>query len=177
MEDDYSAIGLGILGAALALGTGCLIYNSVKTTKKGEQKKAIPCTFNDGISQQEFTLFAEQAGKTIKRVESIITNGPVVIGIVKSNSGLSTWNFAIDFNDNGHLTGNYYILFQNSDSIIPTVVAQSIQSSIKNASILPAQDNKPPIDPKLARYCPQCGQKRRCETARFCPHCGHQFTP
>lgn len=177
MDDDYSAIGLGVLGAALALGTGCLIYNSVKTSKKEAQKKTIPCTFSDGISQQEFTLFAEQAGKTIKRIEKIIANGPIVIGIVKSNSGLSTWNFVIDFNDNGHLTGDYCILDQNSDSIIPTIVAQSIQTSIKNATIFPEQKETSFINQPIARYCPQCGQKRKCESARFCTHCGHQFTP
>lgn len=79
--------------------------------------------FNDGISKVTFENSAYKAAKTIKRVTNISVDGPMVYGTVISQSGISTWDFEIDFNDYGHITGRYWINSNNNDSNIPNRVA------------------------------------------------------
>ncbi len=64
-----------------------------------------------------------------------MSDGPVVYGIVESQSGLSEWSFTIDFNDYGHITGEYWITTDNDDSIIPERVAGRIREAILNIKI------------------------------------------
>jgi len=44
---------------------------------------------------------------------------------------LSEWNFKVDFNDYGHLTGQYWLTSDNDDSNIPSHVADNISSMIR----------------------------------------------
>lgn len=170
MKSDNNSLGLGILGAAtLALSTGWLIHETLKTPKK----VIIPCSFNDGISQEDFVLIAKQSGKSIKRIMQIDVENSIVHGVVNSNSGLSTWSFAIDFNDHGHLTGDYHIISNPSDSNIPTLIAQSIQSRIKTFSQTSIQDASP--FSRTIKFCPQCGYKRQDEASHFCTQCGSRY--
>lgn len=88
----------------------------------------------DHISEGDFEKLAKRAGKEIRRVKSITTDSPYIHGVVRSQSGISDWNFSIDFNDYGHLTGNYWINTENSDSSIPKAIANNISSAIKDFS-------------------------------------------
>ena len=50
---------------------------------------------------------------------------------VRSNSGLTTWSARVDFNDYGHLTGNYWLETDNTESVIPEHFANSMQAEIR----------------------------------------------
>ena len=55
----------------------------------------------------------------------------VVIGTVHSQSGITDWNFKIDFSDYGHLTGKFWMSTDNDDSEIPRTIAGRISDAIK----------------------------------------------
>lgn len=134
--------GMGVIGVILGLGfLGLLAKASSDAEEKAERerkqreneekRKSTPCFFNDGLSEAEFSAIVQKAGKKIKRVSSLTSDGPVVYGTFESNSGLSDWSFDIDFNDYGHITGTYWLSTDNSDSIIPERIANIISDAIK----------------------------------------------
>ena len=100
--------------------------------EKEERRMNSYCGFTDGISQEEFEAIALSSKKRIKRLTDISVEGPIVYGTVQSHSGISEWCFKVDFNDFGHLTGNYWLSTDNDDSDIPYRVAESIQDAIIN---------------------------------------------
>lgn len=138
-ENDSNDSGFGILGAIAGIGLVGLLIRNVKKEREAKaqekKRKNTPCEFNDGISQEEFDSIVKKAGKKIKRLTSLMSDGPVVYGIVESQSGLSEWSFTIDFNDYGHITGEYWITTDNDDSIIPERVAGRIREAILNIKI------------------------------------------
>ena len=83
------------------------------------ERKNMPCLFNDGISQENFETLAQTAATRIKRIRSISVHGTTVYATVESQSGLSYWNFNVDFNNWGHITGTYWTHTGNDDSSIP----------------------------------------------------------
>lgn len=50
--------------------------------------------------------------------------------MVLSQSGISEWEFELDFNDYGKITGSYWIYSDNYDSMIPKALGNSIQEEI-----------------------------------------------
>ena len=86
--------------------------------------------FEDGISEEKFTEIAKKQQDKIKRLIEVTVKGPVVHGVVESQSGISDWLFKVDFNDYGHITGSYWIYSDNNDSSIPKRVAENISDEI-----------------------------------------------
>lgn len=74
------------------------------------------------------------SAKGIKRLADLRVDNTIVYGKVRSQSGLSEWQFQIDFNDYGVLTGSYWISSDNNDSSLPTVLADRIAQQIKAIS-------------------------------------------
>ena len=95
--------------AVVTAGTGLLILGKKAREKATEEKrrKSICCSFNDGISQNEFNDMICLSIKNIKRLSETHIDGVILYGTVLSKSGISTWSFSIDFNDYGHITGRY----------------------------------------------------------------------
>lgn len=60
----------------------------------------------------------------------MIASGPIVYGKVDYRSGLTEWCFKIDFNDYGHVTGNYWLSSDNDDAKIPSYIANNISAGI-----------------------------------------------
>ena len=89
-----------------------------------------PCFFRDGISLDEFTDIANKCGKKLKRVKRVKVKGPVVYCTVESQSGYSEWEFKVDFNDWGHVTGTYWPQADNDDSSIPKHYGQMMSGFI-----------------------------------------------
>ena len=119
-------LGLGLLGLA-AFG----VSKALKSSEKEKTRKSTYCTFSDGISLQDFEQLAFLAAKQVKKRHiDVYVNGPVVIGTVQSQSGLSSWSFSIDFNDYGHITGAYWLSSENTDSPIPKHIAESMREFI-----------------------------------------------
>lgn len=81
---------------------------------------SMPCFFNDGLTYEMFEKMAKRAGKKIKRIKDVSVWGGIVCCNVESQTGYSDWNFSIDFNDWGHVTGTYWTKTDNIDSSIPS---------------------------------------------------------
>ncbi len=120
-----------LLGIAAFVGlTGFLVRDTMKKTEEEQRRKSTPCDFSDGITEEQFSAFAMDARKHIRRLVSYSCEGSVVRGSVRTQSGLSEWKFEIDFNDYGHLTGKYWISSDNDDSDIPKHIAERIRKMI-----------------------------------------------
>lgn len=98
-------------------------------TRLEQERRNTTCYFSNGISRNEFYSIVYKATKHIKRLV-VSVDGPMVTGIVRSQSGISTWTFKLDFNDFGDITGNYWVWSENDDSNIPDNVGKQIQSQI-----------------------------------------------
>lgn len=94
------------------------------------KRRETPCLFMDGISHDEFTDIANQCGNKIKRVKKVNVRGPVVFCTVESQSGYSEWDFKVDFNDWGHITGTYWPQTDNDDSSIPKIYGHMMSELI-----------------------------------------------
>ncbi len=85
-----------------------------------------------GISNEEFEKIVWKAGKKIKRIEFIKVDGLKVKGVYKSQTGNTEWDFVIDFDDEGKLTGKYSLNSENKDSNIPKRLADTISEEIES---------------------------------------------
>ena len=100
--------------------------------KKAEEdrRKNTPCRFDGAISETNFHSIVKKAAKPIKRLKIMEIEGPVVYCSVKSTSGITTWEFTLDFNDYGEITGKCWCKTENKDSKIPAVLVEKIQDGI-----------------------------------------------
>lgn len=99
--------------------------------KRVKNRPNMPCDFTEGITQNDLVDFSNQAVKSIRgRKIEITIEEAIVRGSVESNTGLSTWRFKIDFNDYGHITGQYWLKYENHDSRVPIVIAEKISDLI-----------------------------------------------
>ncbi len=140
---------------------GALIHNGQKTAQKDweeqERRANAWCGFNDDISENDFYEMAKNAKKGIKQLKQLSIDGPIVYGVVRSHSGLSTWDFKIDFNDYGHLTGAYWLSSDNDDSDIPEHVADRIRSSIRIRNFSSTSEFYEPKDP--VKHCKEAAKR------------------
>lgn len=108
-----------------------------KRRRRREERRRIAnrpymeCAFEDGISYEKFQELAQDAVDGIKgrRIE-ITVKGPFIEGLVWSNTNLSTWRFTVDFNDYGHITGQYWLSSENDQSVIPESIAKAVSFEI-----------------------------------------------
>jgi len=96
----------------------------------GEIRRMTPCNFQEGITEQEFTILAEAVAKTIKRIKKISIKGAIVTCTVESVHRISLWDFTVDFNNWGHITGTFWPVSENSDSSIPMLYGNKLSASI-----------------------------------------------
>lgn len=101
--------------------------------EKEEKRRNTPCYFDGAISMNLFDEIVTTNRKRIKRLTHLKAEGPIVYGTVQSQSGISDWNFKIDFNDFGDITGKYWLSSENDDSSIPETVAERISTAIKES--------------------------------------------
>ena len=102
--------------------------------KREKNRPHMTCSFNEGITQSDLLCFAEHAASEIHNKEiSVSVDGPIIQGVVVSQSRLTKWLFVSDYNDYGHITGKYWLWSENEDSKIPGVVAESVKAQIVSA--------------------------------------------
>ena len=103
------------------------------------KRKNTPCKFQDGITYEEFSNIAQKVGERIERIKNVIVTKAVICCTVESQSGYSEWNFYVDFNDWGYVTGTYWENTENNDSGIPEyfgdMMSESIRKILKNRDI------------------------------------------
>jgi len=96
-----------------------------------EKRKNTSCSFQDGISYESFQGAAKKLAKRFDRISHIDVNGPVISCTVDSRSGISEWEFTVDYNDWGHITGSYWLWQENDDSSIPEAYAEKLKAGIQ----------------------------------------------
>lgn len=94
------------------------------------KRRNMPCFFVDGLSFTEFEEMAKRAGRKIKRIKDVTVNEGRIYCNVESQTGYSDWNFNVDFNDWGHVTGTYWTQTDNDDSSIPSHYGQMLSGWI-----------------------------------------------
>ena len=127
---------LGLGGTALVLyGISAIRKdNKEQTLKIEEEKKRVNSSFRYPVEipADKFDEIVRQSIKPIKKkIRNISINKGVVNGTVISQSGLSEWNFTLDFNDYGKLTGRFWLRSENSDSHLPERIGTAIQMQIE----------------------------------------------
>ena len=107
------------------------IAKSLKENSEDKERRSIPCMFTDELTEEDFYAIAHRAIKKFKKNKvSLDVCGAVVYGTVESQTGLSEWEFSIDFNDYGEITGKYWIWAENDDSLIPEHIAENMEEEI-----------------------------------------------
>ena len=119
-----SIVWLIVIGIVIAL-----IVNPIQTAKK---EKAANNRFN--LSEGEFARIVMKAAKPIKRLTVLSINGPIVCCRILTQSGINEWDFELDFNDHGRITGNYRfnrVDNENKNASIHISFAERIRSDIE----------------------------------------------
>ena len=95
------------------------------------KRKNIICCFTHALTHDDFEKIAIRVAKPIKRLRVTIDN-EFVIGEVKTTSGINTWEFKLDFNDYGVVTGRYWFRYRdNTESQIPDRYAEELKRAIE----------------------------------------------
>lgn len=103
------------------------------------KRKSTICRFKDGLTYEDFLFITHKIAKRIKRIKTINVQGPVIYCTVESQTGYSDWDFEVDFNDWGHVTGTYWKWAENHDSNIPEhfgkMVSDEVRQFLRDKSI------------------------------------------
>ena len=95
------------------------------------ERKNTPCRFTSELTRDDFKEIAISVAKPIKRLKVTVEN-EFIIGEVRTTSGINTWEFKLDFNDYGKITGKYWFRNRgNTDSQIPDSYAKQLKNSIE----------------------------------------------
>ena len=172
-----------------------LIFNIADNSKRkkiengAEKKKRKPSReecwkdFNDDLPREAFLRIVRNAVRGVKRLKITSIDGPVINGTVRSQSGISDWQFSIDYNDYGHISGKYWLQNYVGDSEIPEVIAKRIRNDIleylknptsREASINDGAEKRCKTEHHY-KFCPYCGKEILISNAEFCGYCGENL--
>lgn len=89
-------------------------------------------TFVNPIYKAGFSMFITRdlQARKIKRVKSVSVRSAVIYRNVESQTGYSDWDFSVDFDNWGHVTGTYWTQTDNDDSSIPHHYGQMVSGWI-----------------------------------------------
>ncbi len=147
-----------LLAAAFVGGITAYVANEDKKAREErEKRRSMIYEFDDGFTEEEFEKAVKKAAKTIKRIEAIEVEWPDVYGRVRSNSGITSWTFHLDFNDYGKCTGKCWIDSENNDSQIPGTLQNRIIDTLND--IISDKELEEIIEPDETEehYCTNCG--------------------
>lgn len=96
-----------------------------------KRRQNTPFCYPDYLTQEQFEEIAKVSIKPMRKKFSSygVVDGKFY-GTIISQSGISEWDFVVDFNDFGRLTGEYWLQSENHDSTIPRRVAETIRYAI-----------------------------------------------
>ena len=142
------------LGGLSLYGIHKIKESNEKTRQEEERKaqreskrKSCVYNFDEGLSKEDFNEIVFSCTKKIKRIENVEINGLAICVTVSSVSGISSWDFVLDFNDYGKLTGKCYSKSENSDSDIPKKLNELIYDKL--APYLDSINEKRKIEKEL----------------------------
>lgn len=145
-DNDYGIGGI-LLGAAAVAGLFGIGARKIKSTAGARvRRREIPIQWTAGLSQELFQKFCMESAKGIRRLKILSIDGLNIKCEVKTNSGISTWEFSADFYDYGKLTGRYFNRYrENYDSTIPDAFLEKVADRIKeityNYDVFPPMSN------------------------------------
>jgi hypothetical protein len=119
----------------LLTGGGVLVAGVVARyfyveARETARRKSSPLQFTQALPAELFSSLAHEVGRQTKSVDRVSVEGASITIYVRSNSGLTGWTSEIDFNDYGHITGNYWLTSENQKSILPAHYADTLQEKI-----------------------------------------------
>lgn len=117
------------------------------------RRKATPCKFDEYLSYEDFKKLAIDCAKPIKRLFVSVEKNFVYCN-VRTLSGINSWEFTLDFNDFGKVTGRYWSYSDNSDSNIPSTYAGCLSSAINDFRNKNRNSEKHVYE---GYFCPNCG--------------------
>lgn len=195
-----------ILGAAGLLFTHSVIKGIKedeeyykKLEKEEEKRKSTPFSLPDPMTEEDFERIVDDCCYRLKRVQNWYVDLPYVRGDFLSQSGMTNWDFSIDFNNYGKLTTWYSAWSDNDDSNLPDRLAELIIDGVErflqeykdnseNASneyvIYDSTEyaiGQPAIVPAISQekaqmlYCPYCGNRIYVAEAIYCVVCGRKL--
>ena len=95
-------------------------------------RRQMPCLFIGEPSVMIFEKLASDVANQFYRIKNISVRNAMVYVTVESKTGLSDWNFNVDFNNWGHIDGTYWVRSENDDSSIPEYYGKTLSSKICN---------------------------------------------
>lgn len=93
------------------------------------------------ISEKRFEAIAHLEARRYKRIEGLAVNGYTVSATVRTVTGIGTWQFSIDFDQESGVTGAYHVWSENDDSTIPQEMARAMSNTIR--AYLADSDSEP----------------------------------
>lgn len=122
-------------GVVLLVALARAMYQDAQQAKRDaeetKRRRESPLHFEEGVTHADFVAIVQDVAGRTPRIQEVVTNGMTIALQVRSNSGLSTWDAEIDFNDYGHLTGRWWVSSENSQSKIPKYFAEGVRSQIQ----------------------------------------------
>lgn len=147
-----------LLAAAFVGGITAYVANEDKKAREErEKRRSMIYEFNDGFTEEEFEEVVRKSAKSIKRIETIEVEWPDVFGRVRSNSGITSWTFHLDFNDYGKCTGKCWIDSDNNDSQIPETLKNRIVEALNDIIFEKENELIIELEDIEEHYCTKCG--------------------
>ncbi len=106
-----------------------LLRDMNRREEEDRKRRSIICKYDKIITRNVFEDIAFKCAKRIKRISDIKIGNGTVKATVSSQSGISEWEFVLDFNDYGKFTGSYWLERENFDSEIPERLGSMIQDA------------------------------------------------
>ena len=156
-----------LIGASLVGAIAKIAMDAFDDSEEEKLRKNTSFEFPDEMPEAKFQAIAMKTGRGYRQIAEIHTEGPVVCGEVLAGS--SFWNFEIDFNDYGKLTGRYWVTSEDSFSDLPDKIAERISAEIQGFETSSEPETE---QERIVNYCPCCGRWISEEGANFCTSCG-----
>ena len=143
----------GLIGGVVAY----LMHEDKKEQEEREKRRSMIYDFNDGYTEEEFEEAVRKSAKSIKRIEAVEVEWPDVFARVRSNSGITSWMFHLDFNDYGKCTGKCWIDSDNNDSQIPETLKNRIVEALNDIIFEKENELIVGLEDIEEHYCTNCG--------------------
>ena len=113
-----------------------LSFTAPKVEKEHKQaqetaRRQTKCTFSGKVSRSAFQSAAEKACQNMKELTKYQIRGTVIHGFSVRKKDNTSWAFDLDFNDNGSITGRYWIYSENPHSKLPEQIGSLIQETLE----------------------------------------------
>ena len=122
----WESLGIGLVAKMIIKD----IRRNKREEREREERKSNEVEYDDILTEEIFEEIVDNCARKIKRISYWEVNNGEITVTVKSQSGITKWDFEVDFNDYGEITGAYWITSENDDSEIPNTFAEMVRECI-----------------------------------------------